>query len=202
MSWIRACPAGTRALIISAVIALVGAGCESTLPSAVVRPSPSPLASQGADDHVVVSGDYSYRIALEAGRLVVSMDAPSGPRDLADLPAPEGADASPPTISWAQEYLMACASSGTNGDGYFFFGHVSVDKSPLSTAEPFFAGPPVDGQVSGDGLFLFVLRGPPPAQPQTLAVLFEGEAVLTTSTAHFADLSARGTPEPSGCRVR
>ena len=183
--------------------ALLAAGCEAA-PVTTLTPQPSSIFTPiptSSDPHVVISGDVTYRVALDAQNLLVTASTATGAGELVRLPVPPGANASPAAISWGLTDGALCTPPGSTSDARLVFGHVTVFKSALSTADPFWVGPAADGQVAPDGLFLYVLRPGPVLAGDYVHIYFEGEELAAFGLDAFSKL-AHETPGPSGCRVR
>jgi hypothetical protein len=182
-----------------------GAGLAFALGLLLITIAPrAPTASSGtgvaatpADMHAVITPAGTVRFGIEGAQFVVRLTAANVTTELGRLDLPPVALDS--NSSWGGIFTLVCPQPGGSMANNYFFGHISIFKSALSTAEPEFEAPRGAGSIASDGLFLYALSPGPIESGAPFAIRFEGNGVLGSSTASFDYALRSGMRQPSGC---
>lgn len=166
-------------------------------PRAPKASSGTGVAATPADEHAVTTPAGTVRFGIEGAQFVVRLTAAGGTTELGRLDLPPVALDS--NSSWAGIFTLVCPQPGGSIVNGYFFGHISIFKSALSTAEPVFDAPPGAGRIASDGLYLYALSPGPVESGAPFAIRFEGDGVVGDSTAAFDDALRSGIRQPSGC---
>lgn len=178
-------------LAITGVLLVAENGSQPST-SASIGPSSGPSAFDPAN---LVVGADTYSLALSEGSLIVFRTTGAATSELGRVEAPAGADASPPTVSWATANTMQCGSGSTLR--LFAFGHLS---SPGPSSVMTYVGPPADGGIADDGRFLFVLA-PGVQAGARIEIDADGDPSVTMPASVGQAGDPGVTKQPSGCLV-